>query len=219
VAEINRRFRISPAAAERWRGDGILPAAGVLMHCIDGWETGCDPYGCDGRWQPKRETAATSLISADTYFPGAVIPIFNELGGLIFKPNRTRVLCAKPADGRGATGGRCVGQTWQGMGIPNLLQATAASQLAAAPRPLYHNEFVIDAGFWSANMPYAIDAFFRVRGAMDARVAAEAGEDVARQHQRFLTLFGLTMADCPLLELDRFNWAEPFSLADQISDL
>lgn len=219
VAEFNRRFHISPAGLENWHNDGLLPAAGILLHCIDGWETGCDSLGCDGRWQPKRETAATSLISDDAYFPGAVIPIFNELGGLIFRPNRTRVACAKPADGRGATGGQCIGQTWQGASIPAMLRATTISQLASAPRPLYHNEFVIDGESWSANMPHAIDAFFRIRaggrGVMDAAVAAAAGEEVARQHRRFLLYFGLKMADCPLLELDRFDWVRPFSLVHQ----
>ena len=74
VAEINRRFHTSPSRAEYWRGDGHspdvpLPAAGVLLHCIDGWEMGCDAVGCDGRWKPKRASASTSLVSADTYFP------------------------------------------------------------------------------------------------------------------------------------------------------
>ena len=155
------------------------------------------------------------------YFPTAVIPIFNELGGLVFRPNRTRVACAKPADGRGATGGQCLGQIWQGVGIAELLRATTASQLAAAPRPLYHNEFVIDGGSWEANLPHAIEAFFRVRagglGVMDAAVAAAAGEEVTRQHRRFLTLFGLEQADCPMLELDRYNWVEPFALVSENS--
>ena len=50
---------------------------------------------------------------------------------------------------------------------------------------------------------------------MDAAVAAAAGEEVTRQHRRFLTLFGLEQADCPMLELDRYNWVEPFALVSE----
>ena len=46
-----------------------------------------------------------------------------------------------------------------------------------------------------------------------ATVALTAGEEVSRQHRRFLALTGLSEADCPLLELDRREWSRPFSAA------
>ena len=83
VAEINARFHTSPLHAT-WQADGLLPVAGVLVHCIDGWERGCDDEGCDGRWLPKSDLAASSLIFADNGWEGAQIPIFNEVcrGGI-----------------------------------------------------------------------------------------------------------------------------------------
>ena len=49
---------------------------------------------------------AASLIFAANGFPGAVVPIFNELGGVILRPQQHTVLCGKGQDGRGS---RCNG--------------------------------------------------------------------------------------------------------------
>jgi hypothetical protein len=59
----------------------------LQVHCIDGWEGGCDGAGCSGRWQPKAggEGMAGSLIFAASGFDGARIPIFNDLGGVVLR--------------------------------------------------------------------------------------------------------------------------------------
>ena len=100
VTELNTRFRRTPfGEGVRWREDGMLADAGLLVHTFDGWE-GAHPWEPADNGPGATEMSA-SLIFAAQHVDGQPLPLFGasattaHLSGLIFKPHVTRILCAK----------------------------------------------------------------------------------------------------------------------------
>ena len=79
--------------------------------------------------------------------------------------------------------------------------------------PAFHsgyNEIIVNSKHHNANLPQSVEAFFVPKGA-EPRGRAQFGYDVEKAHQSFLSEYGLTPADVPLLEFDPEDWERPFS--------
>lgn len=218
IDEINARFHRAPFG--EWGSGGTLVDAGVMVHCIDGWEQG---------WTPKFSALATSLIFSQNGFPGAKVPVFNSNGGLVLRPGLARVLCGKHRDGQAKGGGHCVeevcdapvlkrgewtvaaARTWSDRGpavcqwrpedLGPYLRAVTDWQVAWK-RPLPHNEIIVEAHSFEASLPRSVEAFFvHVHG------SPVAARDL---HAEFLATYALDEEDCPLVQFDPDNWATPF---------
>lgn len=77
-------------------------------------------------------------------------------------------------------------------------------------RPGYHsgyNEVIVDGISWNAHLPNTIEAFFELEGD-DAGV--EKLNYARDAHRRFLTEFGLSVEEVPLLKFDPARWHAPF---------
>ena len=225
IDKLNARFHRSPFGEWGAPGgaDGTLVDAGVLVHCIDGWEEG---------WTPRYNTLATSLIFAANGFPGARVPVFNSNGGLVLRPGLARVLCGKHRDGQAQGGGHCVEDTceapvlkhgertvaaartwtdrgpavcqWRPEDIGPYLRAVTEWQLTWK-RPLLHNEVIVDTQSFVRGLPASVEAFFvHVHGSPVA---------VRDLHAEYLTRYALDEEDCPLVQFDPDNWKAPFGFA------
>ena len=72
---------------------------------------------------------------------------------------------------------------------------------------------IFDAAYFVEQLPHSIEAVFFMKNndCVDSFYDGHKCEDYARKaHKRMLKYFHLTDAQLPLLELDLFNWKQPF---------
>ena len=60
-------------------------------------------------------------------------------------------------------------------------------------------QFIYDGDAHTRALPASVDAFFQFKGG-----------GARQQHSAFLSAYGLSAEQTPLLELDPYNWNEPF---------
>ena len=111
--------------------------------------------------------------------------------------------CANP----GAKWWRC---SWPAGMIQRMMEAQPTDS---------HNEVVLDASNWVANLPHTIEAFFAVRWPDDLIASPTLhyqraeNQNVHQKHREFLEKYGLTSDDVPLLLYDvRDGRSPPFSM-------
>lgn len=105
---------------------------------------------------------------------------------------------------------------WSPRDLKQLLKTHARS---GAPwhEPGFHsgyNEIILNSVMHNRNLPHAVAGFFFPRG--ENPVTDDLGYsiiiDVVEVHQAFLSEYGITAAEVPLVEFDPSNWDAPFSL-------
>ena len=218
VENLNDRFQMDPY--DKWPVDGSLAWAGVLIHCIDGYEVHTEP------WKPAHTEMSASLIFADQRVPGNGMPIFTcQDGGLIFRPQVTRLICGNGMDSGGTCHSFCdaatdlgnvggyqnpgdgCGMSWRPKDFGMYLKRVAAWQKLNS-RTQY-NEIIVEGdgpkSHWTGNLPDTIEAFFQLKG-------NELG-NIRGHHERFLKAYGLSKDTHPLVVLDPGEWETPFSAA------
>lgn len=191
------------------------------QHKSDEWG---DKYTVDECSGDKGRSTCRFPMFLDSNAPGPYAGT-----GVILRPGATPLLCGKGMDSGGHCGNRwcpeiapseTVTPDWlekqhwdipgtgcrdawkpQGNSFGAYLQRQAAYQIRW--NRMEHNEIIVGGGSWNGNLPHIIDAFF-VRKGMGA-------DGVRKQHRRFLDEYGLTARDCPLVEMDDFNWEEPLT--------
>lgn len=215
LSTIMDRFHTSPFGA--WPEDGTLAWAGVLVHCIDGYEDHRQP------WKPEHGYVSASLIFADMRVPGFGVPIFTcKDGGYIFRPG-TKLVCGNAGDSGGGCHQFCptatelgdvhsfsnpgdgCGGSWRPPDFGMYLQRVTA-WTKANHRSSYNEIIVEGAGPhspWTANLPDTIEAFFSVKG--------KDASGIRGHHSNFLRAYRLNAAQHPLLTLDPDNWERPLS--------
>ena len=227
---LNARFKRSPTAVD-WPASGALPAAGILVHQLDGYENHDTP------WQPavNKMDISGSIIFAAQKIGGNPLALFGGVGGYVMRPHDPwapqRAGAAVRCGNGGDAGGSChffceepdaskwvdangdVARDWPGDGNNNgcswrpadfrvyLARVTAYQQATAR---LYYNEITIDATSWRRDPEGAIEAIFIIKGA-----ERKKANDIRDLHQRYKARFGLG-DDFPLLELDLAKWGAPF---------
>ena len=227
---LNARFKRSPTAVD-WPASGALPAAGILVHQLDGYENHDTP------WQPavNKMDISGSIIFAAQKIGGNPLALFGGVGGYVMRPHDLwapqRAGAAVRCGNGGDAGGSChffceepdaskwvdangdVARDWPGDGNNNgcswrpadfrvyLARVTAYQQATAR---LYYNEITIDATSWRRDPEGAIEAIFIIKGA-----ERKKANDIRDLHQRYKARFGLG-DDFPLLELDLAKWGAPF---------
>ena len=212
VARINARYRRSPYAP--WPADGILPDAGLLVHCFDGHEAG-------EKWRPAigMQNHGSSDISGSLIFKdqtnlasgvtGGRSPgdfLFGHAcadGGLIFRNGVAKVVCGNGQDAgqecgtqhpycprttteTPVSGPPCAG-AWHPRDIHIYLQRDVRADAVHGGWTLY-NEFLIDGLAWDGALPDVIDAFM-------------VGGAAAAAHAEFLAKHGLTAGEVPLVRI------------------
>ena len=171
---LNARFKRSPTAVD-WPASGALPAAGILVHQLDGYENHDTP------WQPavNKMDISGSIIFAAQKIGGNPLALFGGVGGYVMRPHDPwapqRAGAAVRCGNGGDAGGSChffceepdaskwvdangdVARDWPGDGNNNgcswrpadfrvyLARVTAYQQATAR---LYYNEITIDATSW-----------------------------------------------------------------------
>ena len=218
VREMNARFRRRPYEVGGWE---MLGDAGLLVHTFDGWENH------EEHWRTSGDIS-TSLLHAGQHNPAAsrqTLPIYVSYAGFIFRPGATPIKCGKAGDSGGHCGWWCphidadevlpadwwrvnvngdgCGGSWQPQDFPAYLRRQERWQVDNSR--LEHNEIIIGAAPWMAALPALIDAVFITT---NNRGAAEA----ISTHSRFLSTYGLTEGDVPLVRLDLAEWHDPLSL-------
>ena len=219
VASLNARFQRSPFEAT-WAADGSLADAGLLVHIFDDYED--IENGHDSRWSPpaglgeRSRQQSSSLVFAQQRDAGIAIPLFGGRGhylkGLIFRPQATRLMCAKPTDSAGV----CVDRwhhwcdpkratlripyregpdkmcAWHPETIGVQLQRLTEFQHKPDEHVEY-NEFIVDGLHWRSHLPDVVDAIL--------------GDDLV--HQKFLNRYNVSAAEFPLVRLDVSDWEAP----------
>ena len=229
VEVINARFRAGRPSSD-------LSEAGVIIHIFDEQHQQREP------WEPGYHSSShlsCSVIHAGLRDrgdrPGVPLP-FSD-GGLVIRPSETSISCAYAVDAasmsehskEGLSGcpnlwcappfeGKGCGfrrhrpkSAWHGEDLKHMLALHMEFGDAWHP-PGFHsgyNEVIIQANVWKSHLPSVVEAVFRVKDCECQHV-----RDVAAAHANFLQRWGLSAAQVPLLELDPFNWDEPFTLAD-----
>ena len=227
---INSRFRRDP-----YSGWSSVPSAGVLVHCLDGYEDHSQP------WLPGTDKAeiSASVIFASQRLTEAnnLIPTFGcNNGGIIFRPGATRILCGAPGDCGGTchafcdspSGGsrsnqrdqfpgddcRLNGQpatglhAWRTSNIGTFLRRVTEFQKTA--KRSFYNEILVDPKGWRSRPERSVEAIFVEITPNVFGDKAEVNEEVVGLHRQFLSEFGLSAELNPLLRLDRSNWDSPF---------
>lgn len=229
---INARFRREPFTAA-WSAGGALADAGLLLHIFDGWEINGNDYVA------ANTGMSTSIIYADMRpdcCPNLKIPTYTAwatgVQGIIFRPGpTTRIMCGTSTD---STNGKC--KEWcPSVSLsddydPHHSPSAGGCRGSCKPEdfgPFLHrtnlyekqvqsiwgrrydyNEIVVDGEHWSNHLPHTIEAFFR----SDDHGKARKNDEVARQqHLKFITEYGLSAEELPLLTFDPHNWHHPFS--------
>ena len=219
VATLNERFHDKPYGA--WPDDSTLAFSGVLVHCIDGYESHDQP------WLPEHPYMSSSLIFADQRVDDDPIPVFTcKDGGVIFRPGAsTKLVCGNAADSGGACHAFCkpapevgdvasfsfpgdgCGSSWRPPDFGNYLARTAAWR-KMNHRSNYNEIIVEGAGpqsQWSGHAASTIGAFFQIKG---------SALDVVRYHHaNFLRAYNLDESTHPFVTLDPHNWDAPFAHA------
>ena len=187
----------------------VLAEAGVLVHQFDATEFPSEP------WIPRGEHFSCTL--ANRRNPVLYSP--TKAGLVLASANRVRCSYtrdgATAARGDGGCGGsqpKCTAQVdwgcvWAG-------PWTVAEMLAAASTRFAHgsdgngqrfNEVMVDTDWYVNNMPLSLEAFFvPARGNLP---------QAARIHRHFLSHFGLSEAEVPLLVFHAGEHAAPWRRA------
>ena len=203
-----------------------LSAAGVLIRTFDGLEDPVVP------WQPCplgvgwlamcarfRDRFPTSLLWPQhvNIYKGV------DQGGMVIRAADAQPRCSYHMDGTtmskggepclescanpGAKWWRC---SWPAGMIQRMMEAQPTDS---------HNEVVLDASNWVANLPHTIEAFFAVRWPDDLIASPTLhyqraeNQNVHQKHREFLEKYGLTSDDVPLLLYDvRDGRSPPFSM-------
>ena len=114
---------------------------------------------------------------------------------------------------------------------PSLTSPTEASSpvlVCVCVRACVHarvQEIVVDSVPWVENLPHSVEAIFKIDcndgdaqlhyGAADGQATANSCADARRaadaMHKKFLSEYGMSAADFPLLTLRPDNWEAPFA--------
>lgn len=216
---INARYRNAIT------GSSALEDVGVILHSMDNQEDPEKPWAVC----PKTSLHCGFLsdrMSASITYRGKT----NSFGGgtgFVLSPYATRVLCAYGGDGgtRGklcsppglsdscvpgcapknapdtwcdpsvhsnANDGWCDGRPWRSSDLGKFMERDRASSS--------YNEAVLDGFYWNLNLPHSIEA-----------ILASPDDPGARQmHAAFLSTYGLTAEDVPLLSFRKDRIDAPF---------
>jgi len=207
---LNERFRLGRPSSD-------LTKAGVLIHIWDHTEDERHKWqGCPAH-QPgtdsTREEAGNDCLMLGNRFSSSMVwqghaPLFGGGGGIIFRPDFTRVLCGYGADAgsRGSNDG-CKGHVW----CPNPETSGAwCDGLPFQPKDLgylleswsshgtTYNEIIVDAAYHNRWLPYSVEAVLNDR----------------ELHRQFLQHFHgkVTEADVPLVSFNPNDASMPFKL-------
>ena len=194
---INRRF-LQGAPSNK------LEEAGLLIHMFDALEDGREPWTvCHSGWCAGQvDHMSCSLINA------RLPHLFNQGVGLILAAD-TQILCSFSADGgtqgraHGGCGGRLcnLGHWWECSWSPAYTQGMLQAQEAHNAHG--YNEVIVDAYHWNQHLPAIIAAVVFGSGGAAARAM--------QVHRAFLSRFGRTAAQTPLLAMNLGNRARPFT--------
>eukprot|EP00966_Prymnesium_polylepis_P040555 941016-Prymnesium_polylepis.2 len=73
------------------------------------------------------------------------------------------------------------------------------------------SQFIVDAVTWGVQLPWSIEAFFYPENALTACTGPSCHSELRALHQQFLTEYGVSEAQIPLLKLRLEDWDEPFA--------
>ncbi len=159
------------------------------------------------------------------------VPLVSYTGGVVARPNAISVACSYGVDGatQNLNGGPQPGcpriwcnpehvmeqngycgfngappHAWRPEHLKEMLKLhqTDGGRYSA---PGYHsgyNEVVVGARSWNSHLPSTVEAFFVLAGHSD--------RDAELAHERFLSLYGLSAGDVPLLRFHPSRWDAPF---------
>ena len=200
---------------------------GVLIHGTDHTEDSEN----ERPWAPCSKASPncgflSDRMSASLVYEGKTVS-FSSDGGVVLNPEYTRLLCAYGGDG-GTRGKACSPPGVSDTCLPGCksnewdpdycdAQTASLSDYWCGGRPWRkddvakflvrdrynsaRNEIVVDGFHWNENLPHAIDAFLTSGDSRTARV-----------HAMFLSAYGLTEEQVPLLMLSK-EAHNPFRLA------
>ena len=202
ILALNERFRLGHPSDR-------LSEAGVLLHVFDKNE---DPYQkwlpCSHGWCMRySDRLAASIVSVQQR------GLFGGAPGLVYHPEHTNIRCSYSCDGGSMSGkapGGCLGRPctrsypWKCSWPAGDLRAMLEQPTCGKGRG--YNEVVVDTTPANYPLPEIIEAFF-IRWDEDA--------DPTRQiHRRFLSAYGVSAEQYPLVKLDLNSWDNPFSVID-----
>ena len=189
---INRRFKSGQPSDH-------LSGAGVFVHILDQLDDGDggQPWrACQTGWCQGFDRFSCSIVNQKR---GATYGGSKGLG-FVLSPS-TYFVCSYTKDGGtqvgAAMGGCCtlpacsLANVWPEGGCqwPRAMLHDALTAQMYNTGPMDHNEYIVPADFWDANLPHIIEA-----------VICRTDCDQARKvHRRFLAAYGLTAAQTPLL--------------------
>lgn len=215
VDQLNMRFKAGKPSDD-------VSRAGVLVHQFDGqedWAKRWMPCSSTETWcQHFHDRFATSIIAAD------YAHLFNQAGGLIFRmspPSTNEIFCSFPADGGTMSNicsppgpsETCVPGCWHG--TPNWCTLEKTWQCAFRPDDFgamlrahtfgqgnkNYNEVILSTAHYVANLPHSLEAMF---------VTSRNDAETRQAHALFLTTYGYTASQFPLVLLNIRDTAAPF---------
>ena len=76
----------------------------------------------------------------------------------------------------------------------------------------FYNELIFESTVYLWELPYSVEAFFYTNGNCKGDIidGPKCAGYARTAHRNFLTNFGLTSVEVPLLRLDLWNWEQPF---------
>ena len=204
-----------------------LFAAGVLIHQFDGMEDTAKPWLPCGQaqWCAKfRDRISASMLNARSApGPSGPIPVFSEIyGGLIFAPGVARVMCSYAGDGGtmrklcdppglseqcvpGCGHGSMRPGPWTGSMRKGELKSMLKKQETRLEQKPY-NELVIDPSPCIEQPGEAIEAVFFIAGSA-CRADSRCYQYSKQVRDDFVASTGV---EIPLVELNPYNWRNPF---------
>jgi hypothetical protein len=223
LAELNRRF-VAGAPSNS------LAAAGVPLHVLDGFEKSATPWVFDVS-RPSADRASASIVNAR--HPDVYENLFRPVGyrrmpGFVLAdhPTEDRLLCSYWRDG-GTWNRNCdhldeecrpgcirwcqEQEEWmcafQPARLQEIMEAEDREKQPGHHRRWGYNELILDNWRkpWDLNMPEMIRAVFIQTGSEESEV-----QHALAVHNKLLMSFGLSEADCPLIEYDATSPSEPF---------
>jgi len=223
---INTRFRAGKPSNQ-------MEEVGVIMHQWDG----------QGSFIPGRVSSMIVYAGLRSRPDRRAIPLpFGNRGGFLLSPAYTQLDCLYGIDAatylyqeaphpgcsdqfcdprNPGQGGQLCGfsgyppTAWRPEDMGQLLDLHGAHG-AQYKSPGFHsgyNEVVANSRHLNDQLPFAIEAFFYIKG--ESPVTSDLGYgiviDVVQVHKLFLAAYGLSREQVPLLVLDPSNWEEPFT--------
>ena len=104
-----------------------------------------------------------------------------------------------------------INRNWRPADLDKMLELYADHSQHYGPPGWYHgyNELIYGSGEWNSKLPHTIEAFY-ILGT--ERAWWEQHDSTIGRHRAFLTKYGLTDNDVPLLAVTASNWDAPFSV-------